>query len=168
MRDFPDYLKRDLKIVFIGFNPGIKSFKTGHHYAHPTNKFYKLLNDSGLTYRLFTPEEDYKLLELGYGLTNIVQRPTRSAEEITKADYIQGREILLKKLKKYRPKVACFTGIGVYKEFSQKYNVSRGLQKTGVLEDINEFVISSPSGLNRTPYHKQLKYYKKLKEIINQ
>lgn len=166
MQGLLDYLKSDLKIIFIGFNPGIRSSKTGHHYAHPTNKFYKLLFESKLTPRLFKPEEDYKLLELGYGLTNIVKRATRSADKITNREYIKGKENLIKKLKKYKPEVACFTGIGVYREYSQKSNVTRGLQNDSIVQDIKEFVVSSPSGLNRTPYSRQLKYYKKLYKII--
>ncbi len=161
-----DYLKKDLKIIFIGFNPGIKSSKTGYHYAHPTNSFYKLLYESGLTPRLYKPEEDYKLLELGYGLTNIVSRPTQTAAKVKEKEYERGRKELLKKLKKYKPEVACFTGIGVYKEFSNKSNVDRGLQDISHVEGVKEFVISSPSGLNRTPYGKQLEMYKKLKKLI--
>lgn len=167
MEEVPDHLKKGLKIIFIGFNPGIKSSETGHHYAHPTNRFYKLLYEAGLTDRLYEPSEDHKLLKLGYGLTNIVQRPTKSADGIKNEEYEKGRKELLEKLKKYRPEVACFTGIGVYKEFSQKSNVKRGLQPESHVKGVKEFVISSPSGLNRTPYEKQLAMYKKLKELID-
>lgn len=167
MKEIEDHLKKGLKIIFIGFNPGITSSKTGHHYAHPTNRFYKLLYESGLTPREYKPEEDKKLLELGYGLTNIVNRPTKSAEGIKKKEYKQGRKRLLKQLERYKPEVACFTGIGVYKEFAQKTKVKRGLQKENHIEGVKEFVLSSPSGLNRTPYEKQLQMYIKLKELIN-
>ena len=166
MEKINDYLKKDLKIIFIGFNPGIKSSQTGYHYAHPTNRFYKLLFESGLTPRLYEPEEDHKLLELGYGLTNIVSRPTKSAAKIKEKEYERGRKELLKKLKKYKPEIACFTGVGVYKKFANKSNVDRGLQDKTHVEGVKEFVISSPSGLNRTPYEKQLEMYKKLKKLI--
>lgn len=166
MEELADHLKKGLKIIFIGFNPGIKSSETGHHYAHPTNRFYKLLYESGLTPRLYKPAEDYKLLKLGYGLTNIVQRPTKSADGIKREEYEEGRKELIEKLKKYHPEVACFTGIGVYKEFAQKSKVKRGLQPKSYIEGVKEFVISSPSGLNRTPYKKQFEMYRRLKELI--
>jgi len=166
MEEVNDHLKKGLKIIFIGFNPGITSSETGHHYAHPTNRFYKLLYEAGLTPRLYEPAEDHKLLKLGYGLTNIVQRPTKSAQGIKSEEYDNGRKKLIKKLEKYKPEVACFTGIGVYKEFSQKSNIKRGLQPDSHVRGVKEFVISSPSGLNRTPYQKQLKMYKKLKELL--
>ncbi|HKL13252.1 MAG TPA: mismatch-specific DNA-glycosylase [Halanaerobiales bacterium] len=166
MEEVNDHLKKGLKIIFIGFNPGITSSETGHHYAHPTNRFYKLLYEAGLTPRLYEPAEDHKLLKLGYGLTNIVQRPTKSAQGIKSEEYDKGRKKLIKKLEKYKPEVACFTGIGVYKEFSQKSNIKRGLQPDSHVRGVKEFVISSPSGLNRTPYQKQLKMYKKLKELL--
>ncbi len=166
MEKINDYLKKDLKIIFIGFNPGIKSSKTGYHYAHSTNRFYKLLYESGLTSRLYKPQEDHKLLELGFGLTNIVSRPTQSADKIKEKEYERGKKQLLKKLKKYKPEVACFTGIGVYKKFANRSDVDRGLQNENNIEGVKEFVISSPSGLNRTPYEKQLEMYKKLKKLI--
>jgi len=167
LKRIQDYLEKDLKVIFIGFNPGIKSSQTGHHYAHPTNRFYKLLNESGLTPRLYKPEEDKKLLKLGYGLSNIVQRPTKSAAEIKDGEYEKGRKLILIKFKKYRPQVVCFTGIGVYKKFSKQRNISRGLQDEIHVDGVKEFVVSSPSGLNRTSYEKQLKMYKKLNKLIS-
>ncbi|MCF8009053.1 MAG: mismatch-specific DNA-glycosylase [Halanaerobiales bacterium] len=166
MKTINDYLKPNLKVIFIGFNPGITSSKTGYHYAHPTNRFYKLLFAAKLTDRLYKPEEDFKLLKLGYGLTNIVNRPTKSASDIKKEEYEKGRLILLKKLKRYKPQIACFTGIKVYKEFAELNSVKRGLQEIQHISGLKEFVVSSPSGLNRTPYQKQLKMYKILKDSI--
>lgn len=65
----PDYLDYQLQIVFIGFNPGLTSARTGHHYASPTNRFWKLLFESGLTPVQYQPGEDYKLLEHGLNRT---------------------------------------------------------------------------------------------------
>ncbi|MHB1421051.1 MAG: mismatch-specific DNA-glycosylase, partial [Bacillota bacterium] len=90
----PDYLRLGLDILFVGYNPSILSGKSGHHYANPRNRFWQILNEAGLTPRKYRPEEDQYLLELGYGLTNIVARPTRSAAEITREEYAQGRQLL--------------------------------------------------------------------------
>ncbi|MFW6022530.1 MAG: mismatch-specific DNA-glycosylase [Halanaerobiaceae bacterium] len=166
LTELPDYLDYNMKIIFIGFNPGIKSAKSGHHYAGRSNRFWKLLYESDLTPYKFTPEEDEKLPELGYGLTNIVMRPSRKASNLSKEEYLTGRKLLKEKLEKYRPKFACYTGIGVYKNFSGKRNFSRGLQENNVIKGVKDFVISSPSGLNRTPYQEQLVRYKKLKMLI--
>ena len=77
----PDHLRPGLRILFVGFNPGLHSVRVGHHYAGPSNRFWALLHRAGLTPRLFEPREDGLLPQLGYGLTNIVDRPTRSAAE---------------------------------------------------------------------------------------
>jgi TDG/mug DNA glycosylase family protein len=94
MQPIPDHLAYDLDILFVGFNPSLKSSETGHHYANPHNRFWKILYQSGLTPRLYKAEEDGDLLRLGYGLTNIVERPTRSAAEISKEEYAEGKEKL--------------------------------------------------------------------------
>lgn len=72
-----DALRPGLDIVFVGINPGTRSSKTGHFFAHPTNKFWKALHGGGLTPRLLTPEEDVTLPdEYNYGMTNLVSRTT--------------------------------------------------------------------------------------------
>ncbi|MFW6287869.1 MAG: mismatch-specific DNA-glycosylase [bacterium] len=166
LKELPDYLDYNLKVIFIGFNPGIRSAETGHHYAGRGNRFWKLLYESGLTPYQLEPEEDYKLLDLGYGLTNIVMRPSKKASDLDKGEYLAGRKILKAKLQKYNPEYACYTGIGVYRNFSGKKKIKRGLQDDQVLPGIKDFVISSPSGLNRTPYQEQLSRYKELKQLI--
>jgi double-stranded uracil-DNA glycosylase len=97
MIHIPDYIQKELSILFVGFNPSLRSGEIGHHYANPRNRFWMILYRSGLTPRLYKPEEDYKLLELGYGLTNIVERPTKSAADITEEEYKAGRQLLRKK-----------------------------------------------------------------------
>ncbi|MFP4660642.1 MAG: mismatch-specific DNA-glycosylase [Halanaerobiales bacterium] len=168
LKELPDYLDYNLKVIFIGFNPGIRSAQTGHHYAGRNNRFWKLLYDSGLTPYQLKPEEDFKLLELGYGLTNIVMRPSKKASDLNKEEYLTGRKILKAKLRKYKPEFACFTGIGVYRNYSDKKDIERGLQDENehMLSGIKNFVISSPSGLNRTPYQEQLARYKELEQLL--
>ena len=75
-RPVPDYLRPGLKILFVGFNPSLRSAEVGHHYANPNNRFWTIIYRAGLTTRKYLPQEDHRLLELGYGFTNIVERPT--------------------------------------------------------------------------------------------
>ncbi len=161
----PDVIAPGLNILFIGFNPGVRSAETGHHFAGPSNRFWKLLAESGLTPRRYKPEEDFDLTGLGFGITNIVPRPTRAAAEITKEEFIEGRKKLITKLKRYKPLIACYEGIGVYREAAQITEVTCGLQPQSIAPGVIDFVVSSPSGLNRIPYAEQLKYYVELKEM---
>ena len=114
MGSVPDFLRPGLNIIFVGFNPGILSGKTGHHFANPTKRFWKLLHEAGLTPRKYTPEEAGLLLDLGLGLTNIVPRTTQAASDIRPEEFVRGRQLLLQKLRRYHPRVVCWVGKGVY------------------------------------------------------
>lgn len=166
MREVPDILAINLKILFIGYNPGVRSAKIGHHFAGHSNRFWKLLYASGLTPEQIKPEEDQTILRYGYGITNIVARPSRTAAEIAKEEFAAGREILQKKLFVYKPTIACHAGIGVYKEFAGAKNPVCGLQTQSIVEGVRDFVVPSPSGLNRMVFAEQLFFYKKLHELV--
>jgi len=66
-----DLLKPELTLVFCGYNPSLTSGRSGHHYAHPGNRFWRVLFASGITDRLYEPQEDERLLHLGIGFTKI-------------------------------------------------------------------------------------------------
>ncbi len=149
LKEIPDYITPGLKILFVGYNPSIRSGETGYHFANPSNRFWKILYRSGLTPRKYKPEEGRFLLQLGYGLTNIVARPSKAASEITAAEYAQGRELLKVKIEKYRPRLVCYVGKGIYQAFSGQKQIPWGLQPNQVIAGVNDFVAPSSSGLVR-------------------
>lgn len=167
MEGISDHLKENLDILFVGFNPSIRSGQTGHHYANPNNRFWKILFESGLTPRKYHPTEDSSLLDLGYGFTNIVSRPTKAADEITKEEYKEGRKQLKKKIEKYKPLLVCFVGKGVYQEYRQIRKIAWGLQKSS--DDIvtKEFVAPSSSGLVRMRIEEIIEIYSELPVLID-
>jgi double-stranded uracil-DNA glycosylase len=162
-----DHIKEDLKVLFVGFNPSIRSSETGHHFANPNNRFWRILHEAGLTPRKFDAAEDAKLLEIGMGITNIVARPTKAADEITKEEYIEGKEILRKKIELFTPRVVCFVGKGVYQEYSALKTVPWGKQEKSVVPGTIDFVAPSSSGLVRMKVEEIVEIYKKLEEIIS-
>ncbi|AIQ56419.1 mismatch-specific DNA-glycosylase [Paenibacillus borealis] len=170
MEEVPDHLDHGLQIVFIGFNPSIRSGELGHHYANPRNNFWRILHNSGLTPRLYDASEDGELLKLGYGFTNIVARPTVGAEDITREEYTQGRELLRAKLEQYRPDIACFVGKGVYTEFSRRTKADWGFQEgvTPVVDGVREFVAPSSSGLVRMPMPEIVDIYRRLHDFTEE
>ncbi|GIP22774.1 mismatch-specific DNA-glycosylase [Paenibacillus sp. J22TS3] len=167
MQEVTDHLDYGLQIVFIGFNPSLRSGEVGHHYANPRNNFWRILHQSGLTPRLYDPSEDQDLLKLGYGFTNIVARPTRGVEDISREEYREGREILEAKLKTYRPQIACFVGKGVYTELTRRKKVAWGFQQDSYVEGIHEFVAPSSSGLVRMPMDEIVAIYRQLRDFIS-
>ncbi|MDH6372013.1 mismatch-specific DNA-glycosylase [Paenibacillus sp. VTT E-133280] len=170
MDEIPDHLDHGLQIVFIGFNPSIRSGEVGHHYANPRNNFWRILHNSGLTPRLYDASEDGELLKLGYGFTNIVARPTRGIDDITREEYNEGRELLRSKLALYRPQVACFVGKGVYTEFSRRKKAEWGFQGnvSPTVDGVREFVAPSSSGLVRMPMEEIVGIYRRLAEFTQE
>lgn len=162
-----DHVKADLKILFVGFNPSIRSGEVGHHYANPNNRFWRILYEAGLTARKYEAVEDAQLLDIGFGFTNIVARPTKAADEITKEEYIEGREILRRKIEQFKPKVVCFVGKGVYQQYSGRKLAPWGKQTESIVPGVIDFVAPSSSGLVRMKMIHIVEIYTKLREYIS-
>ncbi|UZJ54943.1 hypothetical protein CBS101457_004263 [Exobasidium rhododendri] len=137
-----DYIKEDIDILVIGSNPGRMSSRKGQHFSHPSNHFYRALHQSNLTPVRVTPDQDYTLVNqaspyFSIGLTNLVARPTRMAQELNKSEEAVGTEILIDLIRNHRPKVGIFVGIGVSRSFE------KSLSQLGLLARIKSE--SSPS-----------------------
>ncbi|KIJ63103.1 hypothetical protein HYDPIDRAFT_113666 [Hydnomerulius pinastri MD-312] len=110
-----DYLEAELDVVFCGINPGYMSAETGHHFANPTNHFWRCLHRSGLTSTLVLPSEDYSLPEqFNLGLTNLVDRPSTKACELSKSEMIASVPAFLNKIARHRPRFVCFVGMMIW------------------------------------------------------
>jgi double-stranded uracil-DNA glycosylase len=168
MKPVSDHLKEDLKILFVGFNPSIRSSELGHHYANPNNRFWRILYEAGLTPWKYDAEDDGKLLEIGFGFTNIVQRPTKAADEITKEEYKEGREILKKKVEQLKPRIVCFVGKGVYQQYSGLKAIQWGRQAKGIVPGVVDFVAPSSSGLVRMKMEEIVNIYRGLIPILSE
>lgn len=161
-----DLLRSDLKLVFCGYNPSLTSGRSGHHYAHPGNRFWRVLCASGITERLYKPEEDERLLELSIGFTNLCSRPTRRADELTKEEILIGAQELRSKLESYKPRAVAYTGIGVYKWFRATSKARWGVQETSVVPSVTDVVVPSPSGLNRMRFEELVEHYRVLAPFL--
>lgn len=163
----PDHLAPGLKVLFIGFNPGERSAQIGHYYGYPGNRFWWLLWQSGLTERLLSPEEDAALPgRYGYGLTDLVDRPSKSSGDLEGRELRSGREALLAKLAHYRPGIACYNGKGVYAAAAGVKSPAYGLQPISLVPGTLDFVVASPSGRSREPLPGKLRLYRELAEIV--
>lgn len=137
----------DLKVLFCGINPGLYSAATGNHFARPGNRFWPALHAGGFTPRRFWPWEKDLLLAQGYGVTNLVRRATASAEELAPAELIAGRRRLAAKVRRYRPRVVAFLGMGAYRHAFAQPKAPLGEQPVR-FEGARVWVLPSPSGLN--------------------
>ncbi|KAI6789759.1 DNA glycosylase [Hortaea werneckii] len=124
-----DILERDLICIFVGTNPGIRTATAGHAYAHPSNLFWKLLHSSGCTDVRLPPENDVNLPEwYAMGNTNIVERPSKDAAELSKEEMAAGTPVLEAKVRRFRPEALCIVGKGIW-EAVWRYRYGRPLKK---------------------------------------
>jgi TDG/mug DNA glycosylase family protein len=157
-----DLLDYGLKLVFCGYNPSLTSGSSGHHYAHPGNRFWRVLHAAGITDRLYKPREDGALLEMGVGFTNLCCRPTRRADELTSEEIEAGALALRQKIERFRPQVVAYTGIGVYRWFLATSKVEWGVQQVSAVPGVTDVVVPSPSGLNRMRLDELVEHYRAL------
>lgn len=159
-----DILEPGLITVFVGTNPGIRTATAGHAYAHPSNLFWKLLHSSGCTDIRLLPANDVDLPKwYAMGNTNIVERPSKDAAELSKSEMAAGTPVLEEKFRKYRPESVCIVGKGIweaiwrwrYKREIRKDEFKWGWQddkeRMGKDDDWNGaavYVTSSTSGLS--------------------
>jgi len=184
-QDVPDYLRPGLKLVLVGINPGLRSGATGHHYAYPGNHFWPLLYQSGLLPLPLTFAEDARVLEFDIGLTNLCERTSREASELTREELAAGAANLRRKLLDCHPGVACFNGMGIYETFlfclkeerpplsspspalPRRKGVKPGLQSDKLGETLL-FVLPSSSGRTAAyPRQVKLEYFRQLKRLVD-
>src|SRR5687768_2179945 len=104
----PDLLAKDLIVLFAGINPGLYTAAIGRHFGRPGNRFWPALYGGGFTPRLFSPFESDLLLDLQFGITNVVDRATARADELTDDELRAGGRRLAAKVKRLRPTVVAF------------------------------------------------------------
>src|SRR5215204_4109186 len=98
-----DRIAPGLRVLFVGINPGVRSAETGHHFAGFSNRFWKLLWEAKLVSEPISWQDDVRLPEFGFGITNLIARPTPGIDTLRPAEYVEGWKILEKKIRKYRP-----------------------------------------------------------------
>jgi TDG/mug DNA glycosylase family protein len=154
-RRIPDIIAPDLKVLFCGINPGLYSAATGFHFARPGNRFWPTLHAAGFTPRRLDPSEELELLPLGFGITNVVNRATASASELSDEEFVAGGKKLRAKVRKYAPRYLAVLGVGAYRVAFDEPKATIGLQET-TIGATRLWVLPSPSGLNAHYQAKEL------------
>jgi len=143
-----DLISTDLKVIFCGINPGLKSASDGHHFSGRSNRFWKVLHQAGFTPSQIEPVNETTILDLGYGLTTAVARATARADELSKDEFNNSIEIFKTKITHFKPRYIAFLGKAAYMAFSGKKQVSWGYQPDDFCGSI-VWILPNPSGLNR-------------------
>ena len=144
-KSIPDVVAPRLNVLFVGINPSLWSGAVGLHFARPGNRFWRALHEAGFTDRLLSPYEGRDLLRRRIGVTNLVNRATASADELDPTDYARGGRRIAAKVRRYRPKVVAFVGMGAYRVAFGRPR-ARGGRKEERLAGATIWVLPNPSG----------------------
>jgi TDG/mug DNA glycosylase family protein len=146
-KTLPDVIAPALDVLFCGINPGLYTAAVQQHFGRPGNRFWPTLHRAGFTPHLFHPSEQYELLKLGYGITNVVARATAAADALSRDELLAGGKALTRRVLKYKPRYLAIVGIGAYRTAFQRPKAKLGLQQETIGET-KIWVLPNPSGLN--------------------
>jgi TDG/mug DNA glycosylase family protein len=154
-----DRIAPGVRVLFVGINPGVRSALTGHHFAGYSNRFWRLLFEAELVPEPITYEDDDRLPEFGFGITNLVARPTPGIDTLAPAEYIAGWKILERKIRRFAPEVLALVGVTLWRAILPLLPIDDGERaslKTRKalgpmplqLHGADVFVLPNPSGRN--------------------
>jgi TDG/mug DNA glycosylase family protein len=165
-----DILKTSLDVIFVGSAASDISASKGHYYANPRNSFWKMLYEAGLTDRQLLPKDDFMLVSYGFGLTDVSKSQHGTDSRLSKESLVEDRKLLEAKIKKFSPRVVCFTSKYSYKAFFGNEPNSYGPQPTGGNLKSHIFVVPSPSPQvmpnRRLSGKTRLEWFKELAEFL--
>lgn len=146
-RTIPDVAAPGLRVLFCGINPSLYSAATGYHFARPGNRFWPTLHRSGFTPRLLRPEEQSRLLAAGLGITNLADRATARAGELSPAELIAGARSVEAKAAALGPRWLAIAGVTAYRTAFGRPAAVIGPQAERA-GPARIWVLPNPSGLN--------------------
>ena len=160
-----EYLRLGLDVAFVGAAASVRSAHEGHWYAGPTNKFYLLLHQSGLTPRQLRPEEDSSLPDFGIGLTCLHRYRSTTANHLLPPTTPAERQTVKEKILQYAPRFACFNGKDVYQMATGKICMEWG-EQTERIGESRVWVIHSTSARADHWAAERLALYREMREEL--
>src|ERR1700675_637880 len=115
-----DRVTPGVDVLLVGINPGVRSAAIGHHFAGYSNRFWKLLHESGLIPEPIRAEDDARLCEWGFGITNLISRMTPGIDTLKPHEYPAGLRKLHRKVRRWKPKVVVLVGVSLYRAIFKK------------------------------------------------
>jgi TDG/mug DNA glycosylase family protein len=176
-RRLSDRIAAGVRVLFVGINPGVRSAITGHHFAGPSNRFWKLLHESRLVPERIGFEEDGRLPEWGYGITNLVPRPSPGIDDLRPSDYVAGWKVLERKVEVHRPQVLALVGVTLFRAILPIVRPEPRPRRPGpvlrlgaqavTVHGARVFVLPNPSGRNANfTYAEMLAAFRGLKRYL--
>jgi TDG/mug DNA glycosylase family protein len=149
----PDLVGPGLRLLFVGINPGLWTAATQTHFAHPGNRFYPALLQAGIIDapvdrgRGMDDAERARITSRGIGITNLVNRATARASELTRDELRRGRARLEAFVAAHQPRVVAVAGLTAFRQAFGRPHAAAGRQAED-LAGAELWVVPNPSGLN--------------------
>lgn len=165
-----------MRVLFVGINPGVRSAITGHHFAGYSNRFWKLLYESALVPEPITYRDDRRLPQWGFGITNLIARPSPGIDSLGPEEYAEGWKTLATKVRRYRPEVLALVGVTLYRAVLPLLDA--GAVRAGIAPRVlglrrqtvhgaRVFVLPNPSGRNANfSYAQMLDAFRALQRLL--
>jgi TDG/mug DNA glycosylase family protein len=147
MGEVPDVVGPRLAVLFCGINPGTLSGQKGQHFARPGNRFWKVLAGAGFTDRVLAPAEQWRLLDYGLGVTNLVGRTTAAASELSRDELRAGAAALEARVAALTPRWLAVLGVDAYRRAFGRPRATVGRQAEAIADSTGIWVLPNPSGL---------------------
>jgi double-stranded uracil-DNA glycosylase len=149
-RRVPDLIRRDIRLLLVGINPSLSSGATGYHFATPGNRLWPALFGAELTSRQLDPSDTGELLSAGIGITNLVNRATQFADEVSDDELVAGARLLRSTVQTHEPRVVVVLGLGAFRTAFGAPGAQVGRQST-TLGRAQLWLLPNPSP--RNPYY---------------
>jgi double-stranded uracil-DNA glycosylase len=145
----PDVIAKELDVLFVGINPGLAAAAAGHHFVGRNNRFWTVLHLAGFTPVEISPQRDRLLLGYGCGITSVVSRATKGADELSPNEFAAATDGFERKIAHYMPRFVAFLGKAAYAGMNGQRLIDWGLQPDRI-SDATVWVLPNPSGRNRS------------------
>ncbi len=155
-----DLLKPGLDLVVCGTAASSVSAERGQYYAGPGNRFWSVLEETGLTPRRIQPSEYRSLLELGIGLTDVVKNQAGADHGIS---FRRHGATLEPRIRSHSPRFLCFNGKRAALEALGLRRASYGLQ-SNTFGSTRLFVAPSTSAAARGSWDVRL--WQQLADVV--
>jgi double-stranded uracil-DNA glycosylase len=149
----PDLVGDRVRLLFVGINPSLWTAAAQAHFAHPGNRFYRALHAAGVLDRPLDASAGLSddtcadLLGRGIGITNLVNRATARADELTRDELRAGGRDLEQRVARLSPAVVAFVGITAYRQAFDRPGAEVGPQDER-MHGAAIWLLPNPSGLN--------------------
>jgi TDG/mug DNA glycosylase family protein len=153
-RSVPDLVGEEVRLVFVGINPGLWTAAAQAHFARPGNRFYKALHRAGITPWVIDPRDGFDekereaLVTHGIAITNLVNRATARADELDDEELRRGAREVERKVARWKPRLVAFVGLSAYRTAFGRPRAQVGRQDDHAIAGAEVWALPNPSGLN--------------------